>query len=348
MFGPPSLQGGDHIREDIMQNRRQFIATTAGLALAASMPMRSAFAAGVDIGYSVPDTTNPFLGWLTNEVKKLAEADGRHLEIADAGMSPVKQMEQIENFIAMQVKVIDIMPVDPNNVQEIIQRAQSQGIKVLVAGTDTTYYDVMMNMDQHNCGVQIGEMAVEWLTETFSSDGTEAGLPTGASAPKVIVIGATDTVDAKNRTNGITDKLKAWGKANVVVSPTEARTTAGGTSVMETLWLQNPDTVCVLTYNADTAMGVNEYMMGQSGLDRAKFGVFTGDWSPPVQETIDASASGDSVFRGTMQIVGPSLEGKPTPLEVATYTIMKDLAAGKTTYGKWIKDTIKKAYPKQA
>lgn len=66
-------------------------------------------------------------------MKKLAEADGLRLEIADAGMSPVKQIERIENFIAMQVKVINIMPVDPNNVQEIVQHAQSQGIKVLVA-----------------------------------------------------------------------------------------------------------------------------------------------------------------------------------------------------------------------
>ncbi|WP_159952473.1 sugar ABC transporter substrate-binding protein [Rhizobium sp. 18065] len=331
-----------------MPNRRQFMAGVAGLTLTSTLSLRQAKAATVDFGYSVPDTTNPFLGWLTGEVKKLAEADGRRLEIADAGMSPVKQMEQIENFIAMQVKVIDIMPVDPNNVQEIIQRAQAQGIKVLVAGTDTTYYDVMMNMDQHNCGEQIAEMAMEWLTKTFSTNGKEDGLPTDDARPKVIVIGATDTVDANNRSQGILDKMNAWGKANLVTSPTEARTTASGTSVMETLWLQNPDTVCVLTYNADTAMGVNEYMMGQGGLDRDKFGVFTGDWSPPVQETIDASATGNSVFRGTMQIVGPTLDGQQVPLEVATYTLMKDLSEGKTSHGTWIKDSIKKAYPKSA
>lgn len=321
-----------------MLHRRQFLAGTAGLLAVPALSSLPAFAqAGVAIGYSVPDTTNPFLGWLTGEVKKLAEADGLRLEIADAGMSPVKQMEQIENFIAMQVKVIDIMPVDPNNVQEIIQRAQSQGIKVLVAGTDTTYYDVMMNMDQYNCGEQIAEMAIDWLGQ--------AGLAEGK--PKVLVIGATDTVDAKNRTSGILDKINAWGGANVVVSPTEAKTTAAGTSVMETLWLQNPDAVAVLTYNADAAMGVNEYMMGQPSLDKAKFGVFSGDWSPPIQETIDASATGGSVYRGTMQIVGPQLNGEQVDLPVATYTLLKDLHDGNATYGKWIKDSIAKATAKQ-
>ena len=330
-----------------MLNRREFLAAGTALA-AAGLLVRPAFAAdgAVDIGYSVTDTTNPFLGWLTNSVKALAEADGYRLEIADAAMSPVKQMEQIENFIAMKVKVIDIMPVDPNNVQEIIQRAQAAGIKVLVAGTDTTYYDVMMNTDQYNCGEQAAEMGIDWLVKTFSTDGTEAGLPAGDAAPKVAVIGSTDTVDAKARTQGLVDRITKWGKARVVVSPTEAKTTASGTAVIETLWLQNPDISCVLTYNADAALGVNEYMLAQAGLDRSRFGIFTGDWSPPVQEILDASLAGNSLLRGTMQIVGPTLDGKAVPLEVATYTIMKDLMAGKKTYGNWIKDSIQKAYPK--
>ena len=322
------------------------IVLALSFALVGSRPKASEPA--VHIGFSVPDTTNPFLGWLTMEVKKLAEADGKKLEIADAGNSTAKQMEQIENFMAMNVKVIDIMPIDPNNVQEIIQRAQKQGIKVLVAGTDTTYYDVMMNMDQYNCGEQIAEMGIEWITKTFSSDGTEAGLPQGDKKPKILLITATDTVDSKNRSKGLVDKITAWGKAEVVISPTEARSTAGATAVMENLWQQNSSAVAVLTYNADGAMGVNEYVMGQQNVDKSRFGVFSGDWSPPVQETIDASATNKSVFRGTMQIVGPKLNGQDMPLEKATYTLMKDLMDGKLTYGKWIKDTIKKAYPKAA
>jgi ABC-type sugar transport system substrate-binding protein len=257
-------------------------------------------------------------------------------------------MEQIENFIAMGVKVIDIMPVDPNNVQDIITRAQAQGVKILVQGTDTGVYDVMMNIDQHNCGVQIAEMAIEWITKTFSKDGSAAGIPTGSDAPKIVIIPATDTVDAKNRCQGMIDAMSAWGKGNVVTSPTEARSTAAGTTVMETLWLQNPDADVVLTYNADTAMGVNEFMMGQAGLDRARFGVFSGDWSPPVQETIDMSTNDESLFRGTIRIVGPKLDGKQVDLPVATWQVMEALMNGKTPWGRWIKDTIAKAGPKSA
>ncbi len=325
---------------------KKIIVATLVLALAVAA---GAFAAGgaekVDIGYCVPDTTNPFLGWLTTEVKKQADAEGIKLQIADAGNNASKQIEQIENFIAMKVKVIDIMPMDPNNVQAVIQKAQKAGIKVLVAGTDTTYYDVMMNMDQFNCGEQIAEMAIDWLVKTYSKDGTEAGLPTGAAKKKVLVMKCTETVDMTNRSEGIMAKMTAWGKAEVVVATAEARSTAAATAIMENMWQKNSDAVAVLCYNADGALGVNEYIMGQAGVDKAKFGVFAGDWSPPIQEILDNSASNASVFRGTIQIVGPKVNGEQMPLEKATYMLLKDLYQGKLSYGKNIQDSIQKAYP---
>lgn len=303
--------------------------------------------AQVDIGYSVPDTTNPFLGWLTTEVKALAEADGLNLQIADAGNNAVKQIEQIENFIAMNVKVIDIMPIDPNNMQSVIQKAQKKGIKVLVAGTDTTYYDVMMNMNQYNCGEQISEMTIDWLIDKFSSDGTSAGMPSGADTKKVIVMKCTETVDMANRSKGIIDSITAWGRADIVVATSEARSTAAATAVMENMWQQNSDAVAVLCYNADGALGVNEYIMGQAAVNRDDFAVFAGDWSPPIQEVIDNSAKGLSVFRGTMQIVGPTINGEPVALEVATCTLLKDLYDGNLSYGAIIEDSISKAYAAQ-
>ena len=299
----------------------------------------------VDVGYSVPDTTNPFVGWLTGAVKKLATDDGYNVQIADSGNSSAKQMEQLENFIAMKVKVIDLMPVDPNNVQDIITRAQKAGIKVLVAGTDTGVYDMMMNMDQFNCGQQIAEMGIDWITKTYTKDGKDTSLPTGTKKLKVLVIKYTSTTDGKKRSDGIISKLTAWGKVNVVVATAESMTTAGATSIMENLWQQNSDAVATFCYNADDALGVNEYIMAQNKVDKGRFAVYSGDWSPPIQEILDQSLTNKSVFRGTMQIVGPSLNGKPAPLELATWTFLKALYNNDLSYGKWSKDSIQKAFP---
>ena len=297
---------------------------------------------GIDIGYCVPDTTNPFVGWLTGEVKTRAEADGLTVQVADAANSATKQLEQIENFVAMKVKAIALMPVDPNNVQEAIQKAQAAGIKVMVAGTDTGAYDVMMNMNQYNCGEQIAEMGIDWLLKTFSSDGSTAGL---GSKPKVLVIKYTGTIDATNRCNGIIEAITNWGFADVVVAQGESITSAEATSVMENMWQQNSDATLIFTYNADSALGVNEYIMGQAGIDKSKIAVFSGDSSDPIIEVVNASKDNNSVFRGTMSIVGPRIDNEQVPLPDATYQILKGLADGSWDKGNIIEDAISKTLP---
>lgn len=299
---------------------------------------------GIDIAYSVPDTTNPFVGWLTGEVKKQAEADGLTVQVADAGSNSAKQIEQIENFIAMKVKVLALMPVDPNAMPDIIKKAQEQGIKVMVAGTDTGVYDVMMNTDQYNMGEQVAEMGIEWLLKTFSKDGTPEGFE---KKPKVVIVKYTQTNDGKNRSDGIMDTMNKWGFADVVVAQAEAITAAEATTVMENMWQQNNDTALVMTYNADSAMGINEYLMGLQGVDKSKLAVFSGDSSDPIIETINASPKNESVFRGTLGIVGPTIDGEKVDLPIATYNALKGLCDGELVYGDKITDAVTKIYPEE-
>ena len=70
----------------------------------------SVFASGVEVGYAVPDTTNPFISWLSTSVKELAAADGIEVQIADAAGNASTQISQVENFIAMKVKVLILTP----------------------------------------------------------------------------------------------------------------------------------------------------------------------------------------------------------------------------------------------
>jgi len=117
---------------------------------------------------------------------------------------------------------------------------------------------------------------------------------------------------------------------------------------MENMWQQNSDAVAVLCYNADGALGVNEYIMGQNAVDKSKFAVFAGDWSPAMQETLNNSLTHASVFRGTMQIVGPNINGEQVPLEQATYQIIKGLAENTYAGEEIVLDSIMKAYGQEA
>jgi hypothetical protein len=85
--------------------------------------------------------------------------------------------------------------------------------------------------------------------------------------------------------------------------------------------------------------------MGQVGVDKAKFGIFTGDWSEEYQTLMNASLQNKSVVRGTMQVAGPQINGQPVALEQATWIFMKDLYDGKMSYGKAVYDAVAKAYP---
>lgn len=324
---------------------KKILVLTLVCMFALSMMLGSASAvAAVDIGLCATDTTNPFIGWLTGAVKEQGEAEGLTVQIADAGGSAMRQLEQMENFIAMGVKSIGVWPVDPNNMQDVIAKAQANGVKVLVGGTDTGVYDVMMNMNQYNCGEQISEMGIEWLLKTFSTDGTPEKL---SVKPKVIVIKQTSTIDSTNRSNGIIDKMTSWGFADVVVAQGESMTSSEARTVIENMWQQNSDAQLVLTYNADSALGVNEFLMGLPGLDFSKLGIFSGDNSDPIMEIINMSPENQSVFRGTISIVGPAINGVQMDLPVATYEALRDLANGTYSWGAQITDTIAKTYPQE-
>jgi ABC-type sugar transport system substrate-binding protein len=323
---------------------KKLICLVLALAFSLSLTAGNIAAASqtVDIGLCATDTTNPFIGWLTGAVKEQGEAEGLKVQIADAGGSAIKQLEQMENFIAMGVKSIGVWPVDPNNMQDVIRKAQENGVKVLVGGTDTGVFDVMMNMDQYNAGEQIAEMGIEWLLKTFSTDGTPEKL---SAKPKVIIIKQTSTIDSTNRSNGIIDKITKWGFADVVVAQGEAITSTEARTVIENMWQQNADAQLIMTYNADSALGVNEFLMGQPGLDYSKLAIFSGDNSEPIMEIINMSTKNESVFRGTMSIVGPAINGVQMDLPVATYQALRDLANGTYSWGSRITDTIAKTYP---
>jgi ABC-type sugar transport system substrate-binding protein len=297
----------------------------------------------VDIAYLVPDTTNSFVGWLSTTVQQLAKDEGYNIQIADASNNPAKQIEQIENFIAMKVKVIVLMPVDPNNVQDVILRAQAQGIKVMVTGTDAGVQDFMMNIDQYANGRSVADLGIEWILKTFTSDGNPDSLP--ANKLKVIVIKATVTIDAKNRSDGIVDGLTEFGKLNVVIASGETQETTQAMSIMENTWQQNADAVAVFTNSASAAVGVNEYIMGQVNIDKSRIGVFTGDWSEEYQTLLDDSLQNKAVTRATMNIAGPRINGQPVPLEDATWIFIKDLYEGKMSYGKAAYDAVAPVYP---
>ncbi|MEG0743028.1 MAG: hypothetical protein RR521_12415, partial [Clostridia bacterium] len=141
------------------------------------------------------------------------------------------------------------------------------------------------------------------------------------------------------------DQLTKSGKMQVIVAPSETQTAAEAKSIIENMWQQNSDTNIICTYNADAAVGINEYLMGLNGVDLSKIAIFSCDTSDEVEEMINISVNNESVFRGTTAIAGPTIGGEAYPLPDGTFKIMKAFIDGTYDFGMNISDAIRKVEP---
>lgn len=86
-------------------------------------------------------------------------------------------------------------------------------------------------------------------------------------------------------------------------------TNAGGQAAAENLLLTYPDVKVIISYNADTAMGVDAYAMALNSQikDKATFATFSTDFNPAASAAIRKSATNESIWRGTI-MMGSGLE----------------------------------------
>lgn len=268
------------------------------------------------IGLSMNDMGNPFISFVAGGIEEAAKAEGNMTQLADAAGNVQNQISQIENFITMKVDAIFIFATDPVALADVVTRAHEAGIKIVTAGGNLDGADVVMNVDQFKWGEQSANLMVDWSKSVFTN-----------TTGKVIVLKVTNTSEAAKRSNGIIDTLTNAG-FDVVVAETEALTAADGRSVIENMWQQNSDAIGIVTYNADSASGANEFIMSLNNVDKSKFAIYSCDTSDAIQALINQSKDNSSVFRGTVGIGGPEIDGKVVGLPEGTYTIISRLIQG--------------------
>jgi len=298
---------------------KRIMAVLFSLVLVVGLSACTAKKTGYTIGLSMNDMGNPFISFVAGGIKTAAEADKNTVSTADAAGNVQTQISQIENFITMKVDSIFIFATDPVALADVTTRAHNAGIKIVTAGGSVAGADVVMNVDQYKWGEQAATLMGNWSETTF-----------GNKTGKVIVIKSTTTDSGRLRSNGIAEKLASLG-FNVVVATTEGLTAAEGRTIIENMWQQNSDAIGVMTYNADAATGVNEFFMAQAGLDFSKLAIFSCDNSDAITTLINQSKTNLSVFRGTVGIGGPTIDGVSVGLPEGTYTILNRLMKGVAT-----------------
>jgi ribose transport system substrate-binding protein len=256
------------------------------------------------------------------------------VQVAGADGNPNTQATQVENFTAMKVKFLFVMPVESTSLVPKLVAARKAGVTVLVAGGDpgnADAYDGVMMMNQFLSGSFEAWMAKQWVDATYP-DAADGSIET-------VIFESTLNTEATDRSNGLKmitepfmknakgEYVDAAGKvaveANKIVNPAysskvkvvqtvQAEMFQAGQTAMQNVLTTNPKVKLVLAYAGDGGMGASQAMMDEfakgPGItvidDLSKVAVFgvgmIGAEGPAVLD----SATNKTVFRGTIRFGG--------------------------------------------
>ena len=156
---------------------------------------------------------NAFHASIANSVENRAKTKGWKVISYTAGVDAEKQLDQMENLIALGVDVILITPVDAKSICAGVKKAYDAGIPVY--GIDRSTIGCKINMtvqsDNEMAGRQGAEGAVKFLTDKYGEPkGTVLELQ-GDMASNV----------AQLRNKGFVEVMAKYPNVKVISKPTE-------------------------------------------------------------------------------------------------------------------------------
>jgi ribose transport system substrate-binding protein len=196
------------------------------------------------VGVTLSQMSDPFFVNVKNGIFEEAKAQNVEVQFADGQATAATQLGQVENFIAKQVDLIVLNPVEAEPLVPAVKAANEAGIPIItfdrwVTGGETVTHVGASAME---VGVKAGDALFEFL----------------GGKGKIAVIehipGASTTID---RSKGLEEALKKYPDIEIVARQS-ATSRAEAMSVMENILTANPDIKGVYAYNDDNALGASD------------------------------------------------------------------------------------------
>ena len=115
---------------------------------------------GYLIGASYMTMNNEFYKILNEEISSRAELEQDQMILRDPALDADRQIEQIDAMIQMGIDVLVVTPVDWKSLSDILQKAEEQGIFIVVVDSnleDESLADCTITSDNYNAGRMVGE-----------------------------------------------------------------------------------------------------------------------------------------------------------------------------------------------
>lgn len=279
---------------------------------------------GKKVGFSALIMSSEFFTDMSNQMESYFTEHGMEYSVADAAGNAQTQIQTVENFVSMGMDYIICFVVDKSSISDSLVKARENGAFIIVIGTvldNPDAYDVCINISQKESGQVEAQMAAAWIDTTFP-DAADGSI-------KVGILSNSENEDAVSRCDGLREIADYTSKAVIVEEheTTQADGSAAAQSYAEMMLMNHPDLKVIITYGTDQGQGANEAVMKDQAINKDEFAVFTIDTAEFIRDKVKASATGDSVIRGTVML------GEGTPM--TCYSLMD---------GSWADRVVDKVY----
>jgi ABC-type sugar transport system substrate-binding protein len=198
---------------------------------------------GYKVGMITFDLVNPYWVKLVQGARDKAAELGVELIVSDPGGDITKQVNALENFVAMGVNGIIVSTLDASATEAVLKDAQKKGIKVLAQSMDAPGSNVWVSAAEWDMGYTIGVEAGKWIKNKLKGEA------------EVLVLSYDRIPQIIARKEGIIAGIKEHAPNAKIVATQDANTIQKGMEVAETVLQAFPNIKVVAAVNDAGALG---------------------------------------------------------------------------------------------
>ncbi len=245
------------------------------------------------IGVSMLSMQNEFIVKVSDEIEKKAEAVGAELIVVDAERSALKQIEQIESFIAQGVDAIVMNPCEVEASSPAVTKALAAGIPIINVNSATaTKPTAFVGSDD----VESGRIAMEYLAKRLNGQGNV-----------IMIHGYMGQAAQIQREQGAREILKKYPGLKLLAHQTGEWDRAKSMSLMEN-WIQSFGNKVNAVFAQNDEMGMGAVKALEAAGMKDKVVVVSIDAIPDALRAVEKGTLDATVFQNATQQGAQAIE----------------------------------------
>ena len=252
------------------------------------------------IGATMLSMQNEFIVNVSDEMEKKAKELGVELIIVDAEHSPLKQIEQVESFIAQKVDAIILNPCEVEASSPAVAKALAANIPIINVNSATSAKPTaFVGSDD----VESGRIAMRFIAQKLGGKGNI-----------VMIHGFMGQAAQIQREQGAREILKEFPNLKLIAHQTGEWDRAKSMSLMEN-WIQSYGTQINAVFAQNDEMGLGALKALQDAGMKDKVVVVGIDAIPDALQAVKKGTLDATVFQNAKQQGAGAIE---TAVKIAT------------------------------